>query len=203
MPGPGTHASLLVLKPGGKEKAEGLFGHGELTLLASPVPSQHDLRKARAALGVLASAISGVHCRGQARLSGHCVQTARNRKASCSSLHPLLPSLLPCSGSLGSTISPAPGSRAGGRDSRRQLLPPALRCTGLGAGLQKARRVLGVSSGWNSPFRVQADLGSRRTVHGSSQSVCQWKLKCLVLGKGKGLISPKGSKKCAGLEIWY
>lgn len=120
MPGPGTHASLLVLKSGREGKAEGLFRHGELTLLVSPVPSQRDLRKARAALGVLASAISGVHCRGQARLSGHCVQTARNRKASCSSLHPLLPSLLPCSGSLGSTISPAPGSRAGGRDSRRQ-----------------------------------------------------------------------------------
>lgn len=113
MPGPGTHASLLVLRPGGKEKAEELFRHGELTLLVSRVPSQHDLRKARAALGVLASAISGVHCRGQARLSGHCLQTARNRKASCSSLHPLLPSLLPGLGSLGSTISPAPAPEQG------------------------------------------------------------------------------------------
>lgn len=61
IPGPGTHAKFTGSEKNQRERESRGAVQAWRTLRASHVPSQHDLRKARAALGVLASAISGVH----------------------------------------------------------------------------------------------------------------------------------------------
>lgn len=172
-PGLGTLTDSLVLTNGREERAEGPFRQGELSLSAmfhhSTISEKPGLLWEfwpQLSLGSTTEA-------GPGRQDTVYKQLGIERPPA-PQLHPLLPSLLPCWGSPGSTAALTP--RSGGRTSR----PPGS-CAGAD-GVE--------SGGWNHPLQRPSRSGFPScsaecmiwTSYCTCRSIFHVGVRCLVLG---------------------
>lgn len=187
-PGLGTHTDSLVLTNGRGERAEGPFRQGELSLSAMFHPST--ISEKPGLLWEFGPQLSlGSTTEARSRSSGHCLQTARNRKASCSSAPPSPPLT---SSLLGiPRLHSSPDSQVRWQDQQtacllcQEVLCPPIRASGGTAGADCVE-----SGGWNRPLQRPSRSGFPScsaecmiwTSYCTCRSICHVGVRCLVLG---------------------